>query len=336
MTARSPRRIAIIAGLVLLAAFSGGARAETVKVGSLKAGTSAGIVAIAREKGYFAAENLTAESVYFETAQPIAVAGVSGDIDIGITGLTAAFYSLAGHGALRIVGGYTREVPTFRLTSYVVSKQAFAAGLTSFKDFPGHSVAVPVLGSPPHYSLALLAEKYGFDLKSLRILQLQTNANQVSAVSGGQADIGLIQVTAVMPAIERGDVKLLGWVGDETPWQLGAIFVATKTADERGDMVRRFLRAYAKGLRDYHDAFTGPDEHRKDMATAAENLAIIAQAVGQPAELVRLGLGYPDLRLDVKDILHQIAWYRSQGLLKSEVDGDALIDKRYVTPLPER
>jgi NitT/TauT family transport system substrate-binding protein len=330
--------MAIIAGLALLAAGAfAPARAdvETIKVGSLRSATSAGIIAIARQKGYFATENLAVDSVYFETAQPIAVAGVSGSIDIGITGLTAAFYGLAGQGALRIVGGYTREVPTFRLTAYVVSKNAFAAGLTAFKDFPGHSVAVPVLGSPPHYSLALLAEKYGFDLKSLRILQLQSNANQVSAVSGGQADIGLIQVTAVMPAIERGDVKLLGWVGDETPWQLGAIFTATKTANERHDMVARFLRAYAKGARDFHDAFVGPDERRQDGPTAGENLAIIAHELGQPVELVRVGLGYPDLRLDEKDILHQIVWYRSQGLLKSEVDAEALIDKRYVVPLPE-
>jgi NitT/TauT family transport system substrate-binding protein len=312
------------------------AGAETIKVGSLKSPTSAGVVAIAREKGYFAAENLTVEPVYFETAQPIAVAAVSHDIDIGITGLTAAFYSLAGQGAVRIVGGYTREMPTFRLTGYVVSNHAYAAGLTSFKDFPGHSAAVPVLGSPPHYSLALIAEKTGFDLKTLRIQQLQTNANQVSAVVGGQVDIGLIQATAVMPAVERKEVTLLGWVGDETPWQLGAIFANTKTTNERRDMVERFLRAYGKAGKDFDEAFAGPDRRRKDGPTAEATLALIAKAVGQPVELVRLGLGYVELRLDEKDVLHQIAWYRSQGLLKGEVDGEALIDKRYVVALPER
>ena len=329
-------RSLIAAGLAVLAGTlaPGGARAETIKVGSLKSPTSAGVVAIARERGYFAAEGLTVEPVYFETAQPIAVATVSRSIDVGITGLTAAVYSLAGQGALKIVAGYTREVPSFRLTSYVVSNRAYAAGLTSFKDFPGHSVAVPVLGSPPHYSLALLAEKIGFDLKTMRILQLQSNANQVSAVSGGQADIGLIQATAVMPAIERHDVRLLGWVGDETPWQLGAVFVLTKTADERSDMVKRFLRAYGKAGTDFDDAFAGPDGRRKDGPTADATLALIAQAIGQPVELVRLGLGLVDARLDEKDVLHQIDWYRSQGLLKGEVDGNAVIDKRYVVPLP--
>jgi len=36
----------------------------------------------------------------------------------------------------------------------------------------------------------------------------------------------------------------------------------------------------------------------------------------------------------VKDSLRQIAWYRAQGMIKSAVDGEAIIDKRYAIPLP--
>ena len=39
-------------------------------------------------------------------------------------------------------------------------------------------------------------------------------------------------------------------------------------------------------------------------------------------------------RLDFKDVLHQIAWYKSQNMLKDSVDSDAIIDKRYAVPLP--
>jgi hypothetical protein len=37
----------------------------------------------------------------------------------------------------------------------------------------------------------------------------------------------------------------------------------------------------------------------------------------------------------VEDVLRQIDWYKSQGMLKGPVDGDAIIDKRYVIALPE-
>ena len=42
---------------------------------------------------------------FFEAAQPIAAAAVSGDIDVGITALTGGFFSLAGRGTLKVIGG---------------------------------------------------------------------------------------------------------------------------------------------------------------------------------------------------------------------------------------
>jgi hypothetical protein len=33
-------------------------------------------------------------------------------------------------------------------------------------------------------------------------------------------------------------------------------------------------------------------------------------------------------------VLHQIAWYKSQGMLKDSVNGNDIIDKRYAVPLP--
>ncbi len=303
------------------------AAAETVKFGAIRAPNP---IYVAMEKGYFAAEGLTVEPVFFDTAQPISPAIVAGDIDFGVTAATAALYNLAGQGALRIIAGGVREVPGFQSTSYVISNRAYAAGLTRFKDFAGHSVALPVLGSPPHYSLELAAEKYGFDLKSMPLLQLQSNPNQVSAVVGGKADIGLIQVTAVMPAIQRGELKLLGWVGDETPWQLGLIIATTKMTTEHPDQVDCFLRAYKKGAHDYATAFVGPDGKRADGATASEVFVIESKYLGQPPEILKSGVAYydPDLRLDVKDILHQIDWYKSQGFVKAQVDGNAMIDQR--------
>ncbi len=61
------------------------AGAEAIKIGAVKTGSS-GVVFIAQERGYFAAEGVPAELVYFRSAQPIAVAAASGAIDFGVTG----------------------------------------------------------------------------------------------------------------------------------------------------------------------------------------------------------------------------------------------------------
>jgi NitT/TauT family transport system substrate-binding protein len=302
----------------------------------VKTGVS-GVVFVAIDKGYFTDAGVPAEIVYFESAQPIAVAAASGAIDFGMTAPSGGFYNLAGQGALRIIAGAVEEAPGFNGAAYLVSAHAWADGVRTLKDFAGHSFAVSQVGSPPHYALGLLAEKYGFDLKSMRIVPLQSIANIASAVAGGGADETILtQSPALLPAVERGEIKRLGWVGNETPWQFNLAFTATRTADERKDTVDRFLRAYRRGMRAYHDAFTGPDGKPAEGPAAAEFLAIMGKYLGQSSAEARLGVGYfdPDARLDVKDVLHQIAWFKAQGMLKLDGDGAEIIDKRYVIALP--
>jgi len=332
----SVRSIVQIAAFVALISWGAGAQAEHIRIGGLKT-TGAGPLYIAIEKGYFAANGLDAEMVFFEAAQPVAVAAVSGDIDIGATGLTAGFYNLASHGELRIIAAQGREAPGFHNLAFLASNRADAAGLKSLRDLGGRTVAITQTGTPGHYTLGVMAEKYGITLASIRIATLQSVPNIVSALTGGQADAGVTVVTVpMMPAIDRGDLRVLAWVGEELPFQDRAIFVATKTADQRHDMIERFFRAFRQGAQDYHDAFIGPDERPRDGPFAPETIAVIAKYVGQPPEAVKLGIAYidPSLRVDVDDVMRQIAWYKSQGMVKPEVDGAAIIDRRYVVALP--
>lgn len=308
-------------------------QAETIKVGILKVGAS-GPIYIAQESGYFAAEGLTAAPVTFGAGQAVAVAVVSGDVDIGVTGLTAGLYNLASGGQLRVVGGLHREARGFRMLGYFASKRAYDAGLRSLKDVTNHSVALTTIGSTTHYAVGLLAMKYGFPISTVKILPLQSIPNSSAAVVGGQADVGMIPGT-LKPEMDKAGAHLLGWVGDETPWQIGAVFVTTKTADERSDMLKRFLRVLAKGARDYHDAFTDAHEERADQPSAPAALEIIARAIGETPQELDQQLPYvdPQLRLDMRDIKRQIDWYRDQGMIKGEITADRLVDNRYAVAL---
>jgi NitT/TauT family transport system substrate-binding protein len=311
--------------------------AEAIKIGTLKQ-PPYGVASIAQQKGYFAAEGLDVEIATFDAAEPVSVGIVSGDLAFGISGTSAAMYTLAAQGALRLIGGNQREVPHFQNEAMVVSKAAYAAGLTSARAFGGHSATVTQIGSPPHYGLALLAEKFGIDFKSVRVLPLQTIPNEVSALVGGQADFGLVPATAILPPIERGDVKLLGWAGDEVSWQLSVIVTGAKTADGNSDLVQRFLRALRKGMRDYHDAFTGAGETRSDEPSAPALYAMLATFTGQTPAQIRNSIAYldPEARVDAQDIAHQIAWFKAQGMIKGELDPARFIDARYALTLPQK
>ena len=158
----------LLLGTALLSLWAAGAPAAEltkIKVGVLKV-SACGPVFIAQEKGYFAAENLDPEFVLFDSSEPIAVAVASGSVDFGHTGASAGLYSLSGQGALKIIAAASREAPGFRVNGIAASNRAYDAGLRSLKDLGGHSIAISQFGSPPHYSLVLIEEKYGVDAKS--------------------------------------------------------------------------------------------------------------------------------------------------------------------------
>jgi NitT/TauT family transport system substrate-binding protein len=189
-----------------------------------------------------------------------------------------------------------------------------------------------------HYSLALLADKYGIDLKGLQLLPLQSVPNEVSAITGNKADGALIPVPVALPVVDRGNAHLLGFTGDEAPWQFGVVFASTKTATMQRAMVERFLRALHHGGQDYHDAFSGPNEERRDGPTAPSIEALLAKSTGQSLEQIKLSISYidPSGRLDVQDVARQIDWYHAQGMLKNAFNAADIVDSHFVSPLPGR
>jgi NitT/TauT family transport system substrate-binding protein len=331
------RQLTIIAGA--LAAFvlvTAPAQAEALKIGGVRS-TAAGALYIAAAKGYFAAAGIEPEFIDFDSPGGVPVAVVAGAIDIGSAGVSAQLYTLAAQGALKIIAGQGHESKGYQITGFILSNAAAAAGLTNLDQLAGHSVAISQIGSPVHYAAAQVALKHKVALESLRILPLQSNPNILSAVIGGTADTGVIPASLMGPALARGDLKLLGWIGDEAPWQSSAVLAAPRMLDERPDLVKRFLVVLRHGLRDYHDAFSAPDGTRRDGPTAPEILAILAKSVGQSPEQIRLGIPYvdPEARLDFADMARQLTWFTTQNMLKGQITLDQVIDRRFAVAQPE-
>jgi NitT/TauT family transport system substrate-binding protein len=309
-----------------------------IKIGVVQT-LAVGPIFVADERGYFRDEGLDANIVFFDAAQPISVAAASGDVDFGCTGMAAAFYSLAGQGVLKIIAGGNREMPGFKNAAYIASNRAYNAGFTSLKQLAGKTVAVTQFGSQLHYDLGLAAEKYKIPLKDIHIAALQTNTNVSSALAGGQADLAVFPVTPTMALLSRNDAHLVGWVGDEVPFdQANTAFTSTKIANGKHDTVERFLRAFKRGAKEYHDAFADDQEHRRDGPTAQAIIAILAKYTKQKVDTIDTAIPWLDaqLRLDAKDVRHQIEWFTEQGQMKGKVNPADVIDKRYVVPLPGR
>lgn len=303
-----------------------------IRVGVLRL-SSSGPVFIAQERGYFRDAGIEIEFKFFDAAQPIAVAVASGDLDVGVTALTAGLFNLANKGAIRIVAGQSREAAGFPLIGYLATKAAYEAGLKSPKDLAGHAVGMTQVGSSFHYSMGLLAKKYGFDLAKTRLVPLQSMSNVASAVKGGRVDAALLPATAAQPLIDSGDAKLLGWVGDETPWQLGGVFAAPSFIEKNRDAMVRFLGAYQKGAREYHDVLLKPQKQGVTPLddTTRPVLAMIAKYVDLPPEKVAVGLAYvePNAVLSIESLDDQIAFMQGEKLIDPGFKAAQVVDPSF-------
>jgi len=285
---------------------------------------------IAQELGHFTGAGVAVVFRFFEAAQPIAAAAVAGDIDVGVTALTGGFFSLAAKGTLKVIGGALHEQKGVELTAILVSKAAYAAGVTSVDKLAGHSFGITQYGSSFHYMVGRLAEIAGFDPKSLTLRPLQQNANMLAAVRTGQVDATMAIASLARPAAASGEVHIIGWVGDFVPYQITALFATRAMIDDRTAALHGFCAGYQRGVADYRVAFLTPGGNAAPVLPAIEKYVF----TGDPAAetKIREGIGWYDAggALDVADVKTQLAWFQAQGMVKGAIDPAEIIDSRFL------
>lgn len=317
-------------GAVAVLASAHGARAGApIKLGMLRTLSPAPFY-LAQARGYFAASGTPVEFVFFDAAQPIAAAAVAGDIDVGVTALTGGFFSLAGRGALKVIGGALHEQKGFDLTAIMVSNAAYASGLTSIDKLGGRSFGITQYGSSFHYMVGRLGELSGFDIKSMTLRPLQQVGNMVAAVRTNQVDATMAIASMARPVAASGEARIIGWVGDTLPYQITALFTTNKMIDTRADDLRNFCAAYQKGITDYREVFIAKSVD--DAKAIADIQRYILQSDPQAASKIREGMGWydPGAALDVADVKSQLAWFTAQGMVKGNIDAAEIIDTRFL------
>ncbi|HLI22569.1 MAG TPA: ABC transporter substrate-binding protein [Stellaceae bacterium] len=333
-------KIAIALPLVIVLALIAqpGAAAEHIKIGVVR--SSGAIPAIVgKEKGFFAAQGLDPEIVYFDSAQPISVAVAGGDCDFGSTGITAAFYNLASQGALKVIAAGTWDRPGFQSVGMIASNQAYASGLHSFKDLKGKTVGITQRGSPLEFFVVETAKTLKIDPATIKISALQSNSVVASAVAGNQVDAAVQTAAPSFAMIARGDAKLLGWFSDVLGTRQGeAVFTSTKIANDRPQTVKAFLAGLRASMAYWDSAFVDAQGERHEEPNAAEVIGYVAKDLNQPEAVIRQGIPYfdPQARISLNDMRLPLDWYKSQNMVKANVALGAMIDSRYAIQVPEK
>jgi NitT/TauT family transport system substrate-binding protein len=314
--------------VVLLAAGPVGAQGpQAVKLGVLKL-TSSAVLFLGVEKGYFREFGIEPELVYFQAAQPIAVALASGDLQIGATGLTAGLYNIVAGGVrIWIVADKGREWPDHNLTALVVRKDLYDNGVRSMRELKGRKVGVTQIGSTFHYNVGRYLEKEGMASGDVQLVPLQALPALNDALMARRVDA----VATAEPFVSRlesaGAGVTIAQTGDTFPWQIATVLYSDRFARDRARAVA-FMKGYVKSSRHYFDAVIA----KKAGPAFDEVVAITSRYTGAPADLIQKGFPYQDRngRLMPGDVGRQMAWWHAQNLVKAPVPEKDIVDESFL------
>ncbi|MBS7703246.1 ABC transporter substrate-binding protein [Chelatococcus asaccharovorans] len=344
MTSRSGTAWFVSAATAVLIAATAADAGEKIVIGTVNL-PATGPLYIAQDKGYFAAQDLDVEVRFFESAQAIATAVVSGDIQFGATSLTAGFWSLADKGGLKVIAGMLADRKDYHAgNAFVVSNDAYAAGVTTPAKLGGKVFAVTTIGSSLHYGALRVAETLGVDPATIQIRPMQQWSAALAAVKTGKVDATQAAAATARGMEAAGEVKIIGWQGDYIPFQIAAIFTSAALIKKDRGLVERFIKGYAKGIDFYTEAFlkgieSGAPQYGPE---TDEAIAIIHKRLLKDdpdfANKIKASVTYyhPKGAMDVDNILSQVAFFKANDLVAKSIDPGKLIDGSFVPPLPQQ
>lgn len=297
----------------------------SVDIGMLKLTSSAPLF-LAMEKGFFEAEGIDANVEWFEAAQPISVATAGGDVDVGATGITASLYNMvAGGEELVIVADKGREQEGYSSTALLVPSDS---DVESVEELKGNRIGITQTGSTYHYMTGRLLEENGLSADDVELVPLNSIPGLMDTLESKQVDAVLLNEPNISRVLEEGYGKVVAQVGDAFDYQTSGIFFSKSFAEDEAT-AKKFLKAYAKATRYYHDAvLTKEDGELVEGENFEEVINVIADYTDQEPEIIKQGLPYMDRdgKLLAEDIQTQIDWYVKEGLLEQNLDANSIVN----------
>lgn len=307
---------------------------DDVVLGALRF-TSHGAGFVAFEKGYFKEEGLNVTFEFFQAAQPIAVATASGDVDFGVTGVTGGLMNLAEKNAIRIVGGVLHEKKGVDGMIVLASNKAYEAGLTSVDKLPGHSMAMTQVGSTFHYMTSRIADAQGWDIADVKLIPLQKVGSMVAAIKSGQTDAMIMVPHIAKPMAGSGEVKQIGKLNDFVEYQISTMITSVDNIENNPDMVKRFIRAYSKGIADMNRVMLDPNAdpaEKEELTKIIHKYVYTDRPYDKAAPPIQSGAMFLNegAALNKTDVEKQMQWFKDTKLVDTDLTVDQLVDDSFV------
>ena len=176
-----------------------------------------------------------------------------------------------------------------------------------------------------------LADKRGFALDKIKLVTLESVPNVIAALRGGSIDAALLPGHLAGPLVDQGIRQAARWAGDETPWQLGAVFTTPRTLARRAATVDAFCAPTGEAPRCTTTFSPGARRRQAHARGDRESARSRGEELHRfvPASVDEILASAPmidrDGRLEIADVRDQVAWYQRHGLVDKSVKVDSFL-----------
>jgi NitT/TauT family transport system substrate-binding protein len=308
---------------------------EPVRIGVTREASAASLF-IAIDAGYFKAEGLVPQVTFLKADPSVSAAVASGKADIGMAGLSAAFYSYAAGHSLKMIASRSSDQTRFPMYALLISKKAHAAGVSGVRGLPNARIGVASAEGGAYYGLFSIASRFKLDPDSIKTVSLKSSAGELAALSRGEIEAALLPFPTALQSAKGGYSLLL--LSDFAQWQQGVVFTTANNIATRRNLIERFMRAYQRGTADYQLNFLSYDDGGDFIPGPyyARYLDLIARQARIPSGILARTKTYCDRRanLDVADIKKQVKFWQDQGRLDKGITATDLLDLSFIGEEP--
>jgi len=212
-----------------------------VRIAYASSGLNFADLFLAKDKGFFREEGL--EPQLIQMSSNIAItAAIAGEVD-GQASIASALRAMQRGAPLRVVAVTLRR-PIF----WLVVRPEFR----SIKELKGKTAAVSTIGGSQHTRAKGMLSLGGLDAeKDLSYMQIGDQATQLQALISNSVQITALSPPWVAVARDKFKMNILDSALERFAGIDSGLAVPVKLLQERPDLVKRMLRARAKGNRLY-------------------------------------------------------------------------------------
>ena len=199
---------------------------------------------VAKEKGFFAKENLDVDVTYM-TPDLVIKALIAGTVDLARSGTHFGVIAAARGAELKIIGGSNYGYPY-----QVISQPQFK----TLADLKGQKIAGASLASITTTIFKDVMQRRGIAPSAYTLLFVGGSPERFAAVSSGQVSASLAEAPPYnFKSIEAGRKVLLNYSDEIKNLQYTAFFASNKSLAQNRPLLIRFIKAMGQGMRWMND-----------------------------------------------------------------------------------